>query len=452
LTPREIETLLGKPKPLDPVRDPGPKPLPNSPRAKAEALLPRDQQYAIAIARERARIDTEKQHFAQQQDAKRGELETAAKAASDALFAAEEAYNQQQILAAQAAANPKWRNSIASPETTAKINAAYEAAKAGYAQAGTALQTFRDNYDQSIIDFAAPMEKTFLEATTLAQQLRDNGVKQAEFDAAFKDASSRYANAVTQQEKDQAAYDMYVAKKNMYDSDSANRQADIDAGRYAVNPYQFMAQGATLGEINDLRTKVNAGNLRPDMRVPDALVAPEEVKDPGDFKEVAPVHERVKDPTASAEAAAILGWKAPDPASIPADPEAPKVSSAETDTSSVVSGYKAPTPEDKVKGTGEAAAPAAPANNTSNEPEGAANLQQTSSASGSANTTQTSATQAPSAVAAAPAPALPAQPTGAVAGQANTTGQATTTPPPPVEEKPKPFAEDDGTKKEDHVW
>lgn len=422
-----------------------------------------DDPWQKALEKERNRIAVKQQDWEAQQKPKRAALQQALDAAkAERAKAYEDAHSELIVLADQMKA---MQPNIGQRQ----VGEAYKALKAradalnGYINnldttflsgPQNALDEYTSNAKVEYDAIFGPLQKNFDDAYTLADQLRQNSTQQQGFDAAYADASTRFANAVTQHDKDQAAYDMYVAKKNMYDQDSANRKADIDAGRYAVNPYQFMAQGATLGEIEDLRSQVNSGNLRPNMRVAPELVAPEEVKAPEGFKDTAPVHERVKDPTPSAEAAGILGWKAPDPkAAPPADPAAPTTSTTPTDTSSVTSQYKAPTPEDKVKGTGEAAAPAAPANNSSNEPQGASTLQATSSESGAANTTQTSAAQAPAAVAAAPAPALPAQPTGAVAGQANTTGQAPTEPTaPPVEEKPKPFAEDDGTKKEDHVW
>jgi hypothetical protein len=199
-----------------------------------------------------------------------------------------------------------------------------------------------------------------------------------------------------------------------------------------------MAQGAGINEIDELRKQVNAGNLRPNMRVPDAEVAPTEVKDPGEFKTAEPVHEHVEAPKFSTEVSGILGYKDPTPA--PADAPVAKASTAPIDTSSVKSEYVSPADKNKK--------PEPEKDANGNPIAGAGTLQQTST---TANTSTQSTPQTQTAAqAATPAPALAPQPTGSTGGQTNATGQDKTAPvtPPPAEEKPAPFTPDEKTKEE----
>jgi hypothetical protein len=422
--------------------------------SRNQAMHMPDDQYAIALGRERTRIDNEKTAYVAKQQAAR-------KALADQLSKLEQDYADAQESASQAAI----LNKASSPQLpggsggleTAVRNAGVsggafrvephvaEAAAAKAADLAAQVKGINDqlhdfdtNYQADMDKYFSPMEQNFKDATAAAITLRDNTKKQSEFDAAYKTARAAYDNAVTQHDKDYAAFKMYQAKKGIYDQDSANRQADIDAGRYAVNPYQFMAQGAGINEIDELRKQVNAGNLRPNMRVPDAEVAPTEVKDPGEFKTAEPVHEHVEAPKFSTEVSGILGYKDPTPA--PADAPVAKASTAPIDTSSVKSEYVSPADKNKK--------PEPEKDANGNPIAGAGTLQQTST---TANTSTQSTPQTQTAAqAATPAPALAPQPTGSTGGQTNATGQDKTAPvtPPPAEEKPAPFTPDEKTKEE----
>jgi len=457
LTPTEIDALLGKPKGII-LPSVGGKPLPNSSAAKNEALKSPDDKYAIALAREKQRIDAEANALKQKQTTKRTEFQKALDAAKAQRAKAEEDINAELLVLKplMQALQPKLQNSAAAGDQYNALMARATALQTGLknldatytAGAQKALDDFNGSAQAEYDRVIAPMTTRLDKATTIAQTLRDNAVKQSQFDVAYKQAKSDYDNAVTQHDKDYAAFKMWEAKKAMYDQDSANRQADIDAGRYAVNPYQFMAQGANLNEINALREQVNAGNLRPNMRVPDAQIAPEEVKDPGAFARDKPIHEQVKGPTVDADIATILGYTEPEPRA--EDPALKAPSTEKVDTSSVTSGYTSPADKDKPKEPEKDSSgnPVIPPG-TNNQPTGAGTLQETSSTAGAAQTTQQTSQQAPAAVAATPAPALPAQPTGAVAGQGNTTGQdPTQKPEQPPQEKPAPFTADEKKKEE----
>lgn len=447
LTPNQIKALLGQDTSAPPiiVNQTGATgaPVKGSDADKAGWLAPTDSLYAAALGRERQRLDNERKAYEAQQTKLTEDLKGKLAAASGALNTALEHANQKILaernrprgpLSALDLNDPGW-SAPKDPYQDPEVIAAMAAIK----QTNTALAEHTNGLDERLKNFGAEGEARFNKAVGIADTLTKNAAKQKGFDTAYAKASDEYKNAVTQYDKDRAARKMYEAKKAMYDQDAANRDADIKTGKYAVNPYQFLAQGAQLNEIEELRNKVNAGNLRPDMRVPAELVAPEEVKDPGEFKTGAPVHERVADPTVDADTAQILGYQKPPEAK--QDAPAPTVSTADVDTSSVTSGYKAPTPEDKLKGTGETqTAPVA-------QPTGASTLQQTSSTS-----TQPSQ-QAPAAQAATPAPALPEQPTGSVAGQTGTSGQQPEQEKPPEEDaKPKPFAADNADEDEDNVF
>jgi hypothetical protein len=419
--------------------------VPGSIAAKTAALNTPDDQYAIALGRERTRIDTEKAAMEQKLHSQIDALQQQLADADAKRVTAQNAYDAQVILDKTKAANPAWRNASVSPETSAAITQAKNEADAAYAAVRSQLEHF--DYDGQLAAYIDPMEKNYSDAVTTAQTLRDNSKQQGQYDKDYATARTAYDNAVTQHDKDLAAFQMYTAKKGMYDQDSANRQADIDAGRYAVNPYQFLAQGASLDEINKLRDQVNAGNLRPNMRVPDAEVAPDEVKDPGQFDtSTAPTHQQVAAPTVTAPVAQILGYKAPAPPK--ADDPLPVASTAATDTSSVQPGYTSPTDKNAPKTDDKPKdASGNPVINQPAQPQGAATLQTTST---TANTSTQSTPQTQTAAqAATPAPALAPQASGAVGGQSNSTGQNKTTPSAtPVEDKPAPFTPDEKKKDE----
>jgi hypothetical protein len=418
-------------------------------------------QYAIALGRERTRIDAEAHALKQKQDAKRTELQKGLDAATAAREQAREDINAE-LLALKPimqGLQPQIQKSAAAKDQydalMARANLLNQGIKnldATYtAGAQSALDDFNSGAQAEYDKIIGPQEKNYTDATNLAITLRDNTKKQGEFDKAYNAARSEYENAVTQHDKDYAAFKMYQAKKAMYDQDTANRQADINAGRYAVNPYQFMAQGADLNEINALREQVNAGNLRPNMRVPDAEVAPDEVKDPGNFAGTAPVHQYVEAPKPENQAAAgILGWTAPEPPK--ADAPLPQASTADVDTSSVHSDYvspadKAKPPETEKDASGNPVIK--PGSAAANPPPGPSNTLQQTATGSQAQPNQQTAQQA-----ATPAPALPAQPTGSTGGQTANTGQTqTNTPTAPTQpEKPKPFTEDVQKEDPDHVW
>jgi hypothetical protein len=338
------------------------------------------------------------------------------------------------------------------PEHSAEYDAAMAAAKSAEDnlknwQAQGRQQSYNDFIEKQL----KPAQARFVKGVALNRQVIDSFHERQRLDAEYWAARDKYNAAVTQHDKDRAAYDMYKAQKAVYDQDSLNREADIKAGRYAVNPYQFLAQGADLNEIEELRKQVNAGNLRPNMRVPGAAVAPTEVKDPGEFQEAAPEHKRSGGPTDfDPEAAALIGYTGPKTFE---DDDKPlnTVSTAETDVSGVTSGYQSPSdkekePEPETDASGNPVVAQTPAQNL---PPTTNNLQATSTGAQAAPTQQT-ATQA-----ATPAPKLPPQESGAVAGQGNNTGQAPVADPaqPPKEQKPKPFSEDNKEQDEDkNVW
>lgn len=454
LEEKDIRALLGGDQgaPYIVKKQPTAKPIPGSTGEKNAALRTSDDQYAIALGRERSRIDNEAAAFKQNQVAKRAELQKALDAATAERTKAEEAINAE-LLALKPfmqSLQPQIHNSV-------KAGAQYDALmqRANLLNQGlknldetyiagpkSALTDFETNaqaqYDQQF----GPMEQNYKDAVTAATTLRDNGKKQAEYDTVYKTARSAYDNAVTQHDKDLAAYQMYVAQKGQYAQDSANRQADIDAGRYAVNPYQFMAQGAGINEINALRDQVNAGNLRPNMRVPDAEVAPTEVKDPGAFASDKPVHQKVDAPKLSDSTKTILGYK--DPAAVADDAPLPVASTAEVDTSSVKPGYTSP--EDKNAPKADTTPRDSSGNVVVNQPTGAATLQATPTTANTA--TQSTPQTQTAAQAATPAPALAPQASGSVAGQGTSTGQQATQPGPKPEDKPAPFTPDE-TKKEE---
>jgi hypothetical protein len=430
---------------------------PGSITAKNQALANPEDQYAIALGKERTRIDTEKAALKQKQATQRVALQQALDAATAQRTKAESDINAELL-----ALKPMMQSLQPQIQNSAQASASYDALmqRAKLLQQGlqnldatytagpkAALTDFdassQAEYDKTI----APMEQNYSDAVTTAQTLRDNSKQQSQYDKDYATARTAYDNAVTQHDKDLAAFQMYTAKKGMYDQDSANRQADIDAGRYAVNPYQFLAQGASLDEINKLRDQVNAGNLRPNMRVPDAEVAPDEVKDPGQFDtSTAPTHQQVAAPTVTAPVAQILGYKAPAPPK--ADDPLPVASTAATDTSSVQPGYTSPTDKNAPKTDDKPKdASGNPVINQPAQPQGAATLQTTST---TANTSTQSTPQTQTAAqAATPAPALAPQASGAVGGQSNSTGQNKTTPSAtPVEDKPAPFTPDEKKKDE----
>lgn len=447
LTPTDTRALLG----VDPAtpyivkKQPIAKPRPGSDADRATGMQTPDDQYAVALGRERSRIDNEKAAFIEKQKSKRTELATQAEAARQKYEAAMETAHSQALVSRQVneSNGGAWHpDSYYFEQALAAQNV--PALTQAYGELSKQLTDFDSGYDQSLTDFTSPMEKNYTDAVNAAITLRDNAKKQGEFDTAYKTARTAYDNAVTQHDKDLAAYQMYVAQKGRYDQDTANRQADIDAGRYAVNPYQFMAQGANINEINALRDQVNAGNLRPNMRVPDAEVAPTEVKDPGTFDaSTAPVHQRVEAPKFSTEVNTILGYK--DPAPVAADAPLPKASTAQTDTSSVKPEYvspadkaKKPDPEKDASGNPVPAPAPAPTNT----------LQQTSTTANTA--TQSTPQTQTAAQAATPAPAIAPQASGSVGGQGNSTGQNKTdqTVTPPAQDKPAPFTPDEKKKEE----
>jgi hypothetical protein len=216
---------------------------------KVNALKTPDDQYAIALGRERSRIDNEKAHFTEQQKAKRAELAAQAEAARQKYEAAMETAHSQALVSRQVAEKngaPWLPDSYYFEKALAAQNV--PALTQTYGELSKQLGDFDTNFDQSITDFTAPMEKNYSDAVNAAVTIRDNTKKQSQFDDAYKAARSEYDNAVTQHDKDYAAYKMYQAKKSMYDQDSANRQADIDAGRYAVNPNRRTPQATKRGQ------------------------------------------------------------------------------------------------------------------------------------------------------------------------------------------------------------
>lgn len=447
LTQADLNVLLGRPT-SKPVIVPGylPTTTKQTPTgALVSATLNQDDQYGIALGKERTRMQQAREAYLAEQSHTRDKLATTAGDLAKQAAAAQEAFNAQWIIYQQFANAGKlaqWRPSVDINELRSK----YEALKAQADAAYKAVQDFDGSYAANLEKFMSPMQKNYDDAVALAQTLRDNKTQQGKYDEAYARARAAYESAVTQHDKDQAAYDMYLAQKRQYDDDAAQRQADIAAGRYAVNPYLFMAQGASLDEIAKLKEQMDAGNLRPNMRVPDAPVAPTEVKDPGQFALTAPVHERVTGPQITNTAAAdILGYKAP--AAPAADAALPTVKTEPTDTSSVTSNYSTPEvtpdkPAPKVDTTPRDSS----GNVDTTKVQGAGTLQQT--ATTVAQPTQQTATQQ-----AEPAPALPAQTSGAVSGQENNTGQEEQTPPPVTQEKPAPFTADEEKKDEqDNVW
>jgi hypothetical protein len=445
LEEKDIRALLGdQGVPYIVKKQPITKPLPGSIGEKNAGLHTADDQYAVALGRERSRIDNEVGAYREQQKAKRASIAEQAEAARQKYEAAMETAHSQALVSRQVneANGGGWH-----PDSyyfdQALAAQGVPALTQAYGELSKQLTDFDAGFEQSIKDFSAPMEKNYTDAVNAAITLRDNEKKQGEFDAAYKTARSAYENAVTQHDKDLAAYQMYVAQKAQYDQDSANRTADIDAGRYAVNPYQFMAQGAGINEIEKLREQVNAGNLRPNMRVPDAEVAPTEVVDPGTFQGAAPLHQKVEAPKFSESTNTILGYKPPAP--VADDAPLPVASTAQTDTSSVKPGYTSP--EDKNAPKTDTAPKDSSGNVIVNQPTGAATLQETSTTANTA--TQSTPQTQTAAQAATPAPALAPQASGSVGGQGNSTGQdKTTQPEPKPEDKPAPFTPDEDKKEE----
>jgi len=439
LTAKDIRALTGAPEPIIVPKYLAPAGVAGSKEALADAFVDKGDKYAIALGRERTRIDKEKEAYKAAQLKKRGELETQAAAARKAYEAAKEKLSSIKIMnAGQGTVGGLYGQISVNQASTDAAKKAVNDALAALTSVRQQVVDFDTNYQTGFDEYFAPMEKNYQDATKFAIGIRDSTKKQSEYDTAYEKARQAYDNAVTQHDKDRAAYDMYKAQKDRYDQDSADRQADINAGRYAVNPYQFLAQGAGINEIDELRKQVNAGNLRPNMRVPDAFVAPKEVKDPGDFKTAAPVRERVKGPEGSDDVKKILGYTDPEPPK--ADAPLRQVSTEETDVSSVKDGYQSPA-EKKQKPE--------PEKDASGNPviQGAGTLQQTAGAT-------PAPTQQTAAQAATPAPALPAQPTGSVGGQASSTGQEAVAPEQvKPEEKPAPFTPDEEEKeKQDSVF
>jgi hypothetical protein len=420
----------------------------------AEAPYDPRNPYANALTRERTRINSEVARWEQEWDAKydndlkvmQNELETASTNFTRLRGAREQKISNAKALNSSQGLNfpDSYYDEQFPPSEEEQTAAASLWTLPG--KISTMTQGHDANRKKARDEFRAPMEDRYNRAMGTVSNLAANVDEQKRLDREYEEARAAYNNAVTQHDKDYAAFKMWEAKKAMYDQDSKDRQADIDAGRYAVNPYQFMAQGAGINEIDELRKQVNAGNLRPNMRVPDALVAPEEVKDPGQFQGAAPTRQYVEAPKIDEDVATLIGYTKPNQTTV--STEIAKPSSEPVDTSSVTSGYESPAEkEEKPKPETDASGNPVVAQPTGAQPTGAGTLQQTSNATTSP--TQQTATQA-----ATPAPALPAQPTGSVAGQGSNTGQTPETQTPPkTEEKPAPFIADEEEKdKQDSVF
>lgn len=460
LTPEQQAALLGKP-----TTDPLIVPYGGAVSKTKQTFGTADDKYAQALGKERLRIDNEKRAYKEQQTTARATLAAQVAAAEQAYLKALDADKQNTILMRGVTAlNHKVDDTGTSPwQPDARFAAQdSDAAKQAAASLGTLNQQLHDfdtNYDSNMEKYFAPMEKNYTDAVTLATGIRDYTKQQGGYDADYAKASAAYDSAVTQHDKDRAAYDMYVAQKGQYDQDTANRQADLEAGRYAVNPYLFMAQGASLPEINALRDQVNSGNLRPNMRVPDAETAPTEVTDPGAFVDDKPVHAQAAAPVpASADAAKILNWTAP--AAAAPDAALPEVSTTKTDVSSVTPGYTQPAvnpdkvaPKTDTTNTTATSPNGTTTNTGTNTPAPATNTLQTTAQNASNTSTQTTPAQT-AATAAAPAAALPEQTSGTVTGQSNSTGQApNSTPAVKPEDKPEPFTPKADEKDDDaNVW
>lgn len=475
-TPTSFAPSTGRVMPLPTTPQEGTIAFNQAPQGGPQFKTPYEQK----LAQEYARIEAEKKKFKDQQAAKRKELqanldrdqqlwEEASRAMaeqeiikrnasqSDAVWVQKVQEAQQrlanargpeaQALARQVLASVEQQRAQAQTAgwTLAQRNA-YEAAKYKYTEAQQrlntsrpALQQFDASAEQAYNDFAAPLDQRFEKLSGGATAINEYNSARNAADAAYEEARKKYEAAVTQHDKDRAKYEMYLAQKKQYEADSAQRQADIDAGRYAVNPYLFMAQGANLNEIEELRKQMNEGNLRPNMRVPHEFVAPEEVKDPGEFNMAMPEREVVAGPEIDSDVAEFYDYQ------LPEQEEAaplPTVSTEKTDTSSVTSNYTSPetTPdkptEEEKKVKPQQAPP--PTTNT---------LQQTSSQSAQPTqaTPQSPPQQQPSVAATNPDTTLPEQESGTVSGQQSQGGQQPQAQPEPEGEAKvfKPGEEED---------
>lgn len=249
-------------------------------------------------------------------------------------------------------------------------------------------------------------------------------------------AEDAYVKGQKKYETDKQAYDAYLAEKGKIDSQNAALRSDIQAGKYDVDPYDFLKK-ANLVERRDMLKQLEAGKARPTMRAPKEMALPKEVAAPQEL--VAPEYaEFGKIEGVDQELLDTLGYKAPTPSESWKKPAVPAAAPP-------------PAPEQTAPA---AAPPAAPAPTQEQKPPAPPTTQQTAAQAATTQTTQaTSQTpiEQPKAEPTNPSTSIKPQTEGTVSGQASGSGQGATPQTPAATPdqllNPKPFEEPE--KKED---
>lgn len=208
--------------------------------------------------------------------------------------------------------NPKnpWRHAQVSAEELAAAIAAAKQAEAEF----TAHQTGTQGRLEAL---RKEQGRLYQGAEASVQDMFDVRDFNRDADASNLANKSAYEQKIKAFEEAAKGYQGYLGEKAAYEQAAAQREADLAAGKYDVDPYGFIERGASLPEILELRKQLNEGKKRPTMRVPVAPTAPKEVRDPGMRPEEAAYIEQATLKPIADDIGKLLGYKAPEPAKSP---------------------------------------------------------------------------------------------------------------------------------------
>lgn len=282
------------------------------------------------------------------------------------------------------------------------------------------------------------------------QALREHAVQQKAIDAENARRAAAYQSQVDPYNQGVGAYDKYVSDQTAWQKDADQLNADIAAGKYAVDPFAFLHGQHSVPEIEELRKQINAGNMRPNMGVPTLRAAPTAVTRPGEAPTAPQLKDNAPDVHVDDDVAKTLGYHAtaPKPITLAQVTKTP-VSEAPQPTTPV----KAANPEAKAKPLTN---PGTVDQSVQQPPKVATQQTAQSSPLTTQSTSQTQNAPTPAAPV-NPSASLPPQTAGSVAGQApanssdNSEGskpQAT----PNALANPAPFKDPDKDEDKDKKW
>jgi hypothetical protein len=143
-----------------------------------------------------------------------------------------------------------------------------------YTKAVATQQTNHDQRTQALTQKKTQNDALYQQAVGSVHRMKQIETGNADLDSQNATAKDKYGQQLADYDDSVKSYQDYQKQKTDYDQAAAQREADIAAGKYNVDPYRFIHQGASLPEILELRKQLNSGVAKPLMRVPTAPTAP----------------------------------------------------------------------------------------------------------------------------------------------------------------------------------